>query len=71
MALPSGTDPVVEQISIGGAIVMVGGASPHNSVQAPKGSLFIRNDTGASTVATRLYVNMTGSTTWTAITTVA
>jgi hypothetical protein len=31
--------------------------------------LFVRTDTGASTTATRLYINSTGATAWVAITT--
>lgn len=39
------------------------------SITAPQGSLYIRSD-GSST-STRLYVNTTGSTTWTNVTTAA
>jgi hypothetical protein len=69
MANPSGTNPVVEEITVGGALISTGSGAP--SFAAAKGSLFVRTDTGASTTATRLYVNTTGSTVWTNITTAA
>lgn len=39
------------------------------TVVAPQGSLYLRTD--GSSVSTRLYVNTTGSTTWTNVTTAA
>lgn len=67
MANPSATNPVVSEITVGGALISTGSGAP--SFQAAKGSLFVRTDTGASTTATRLYVNDTGGTAWVAITT--
>jgi hypothetical protein len=69
MANPSGTNPAVEEITVGGALFKTGSGAP--TFAAAKGSLFVRTDTGASTTATRLYVNTTGSTVWTNITTAA
>lgn len=69
MAVSSSSNAVVEQITVGGALISTGSGAP--SFAAAKGSLFVRTDTGASTTATRLYVNTTGSTVWTAITTAA
>lgn len=69
MAVSSATDAVLESGAvIGGIKILTGSATPHNSVTAPKGSLFIRLDTGASTTATRIYINLTGSSTWTNLT---
>lgn len=57
---------------------IAGGATAHPSItagtgaptfQAGAGSLYIRID--GSSVSTRLYVNTTGSTTWTNVTTAA
>jgi hypothetical protein len=45
----------------------VGSGAP--TITAPQGSLYLRSD--GSTTATRLYVNTTGSTTWTNVTTAA
>lgn len=39
------------------------------SILAPQGSLYLRTD--GSSVSTRAYINTTGGTVWTAITTVA
>lgn len=69
MANPSATNPAVDQITVGGALISTGSGAP--SFTAAKGSLYVRTDTGASTTATRLYVNTTGSTVWTSITTAA
>lgn len=69
MSVASATNPVVEQITVGGALISSGSGAP--SFVAAKGSLYVRTDTGASTTATRLYVNTTGSTIWTSITTAA
>ena len=47
--------------------VFMGSGAP--TVTAPQGSLYLRSD-GSST-STRLYINTTGSTTWTPVTTAA
>lgn len=70
MAVSSGTNPAVEEITVGGAKILTGSGAPTGTAAA-KGSLYIRTDSGASTTATRLYVNTTGSTVWTNITTAA
>lgn len=68
MALPSGTDVVVDSgMVLGGVKLLVGAGAP--TMSAPKGSLYV-NTTGSST-STRLYVNTNGSTTWTNVTTAA
>ena len=68
MAVSSSSNAVLESGAvIGGISINTGSAAP--TLSAAKGSLFIRLDTGASTTATRLYVNTTGSTIWAAITT--
>lgn len=70
MAVSSASNTILESGAvIGGASINTGSGTPHNVVTAPKGSLFIRTDTGASTTATRLYVNINGTSTWAAITT--
>ncbi len=72
MAVASSSNAILESGAvIGGAGIYTGSGTPHNVLTAPKGSLFIRIDSGASTTATRLYVNMTGSSTWTNLTTAA
>lgn len=55
--------------SISGVQSYYGTGSPNASLTAPKGSVFYRTD--GSTSITRGYINTDGSTTWTAITTVA
>ena len=67
MAVASATNPAVDQITVGGALISTGSGAP--TFSAAKGSLYVRTDTGASTTATRLYVNSTGATAWVAITT--
>jgi hypothetical protein len=67
MPISSATNPVVSEITVGGALISTGTAAP--TFSAAKGSLFVRTDTGASTTATRLYINSTGATAWVAITT--
>lgn len=67
MANPSGTNPVVSEITVAGCLITSGSGAP--TFSASKGSLFVRTDTGASTTATRLYINSTGATAWVAITT--
>lgn len=47
--------------------IYAGSGAP--TITAPAGSLYLRSD-GSST-STRMYVNTTGSTTWTAVTTAA
>ena len=72
MAVSSASNAVLESgATIGGIQILTGSGTPHNVVTAPKGSLFLRTDTGGSTTATRAYINMTGSSTWTNITTAA
>ena len=55
-------------VTIGDQTITSGSGVP-TGTQAAKGSLYIRTDSGASTNATRLYVNSTGLTAWVAITT--
>lgn len=50
-----------------GPNVYYGSGAP--TITAPQGSLYLRSD-GSST-STRMYINTTGSTTWTAVTTAA
>jgi len=70
MALSSGTDPVVEQLTVGGVTVTVGDtAAAAPTATAPKGSLFI--NTGGSSTTARLFINTGGSTVWTSIPTTA
>ena len=72
MALSSATDAVLDSGAIiGGISINTGSVAPSNVLTAAKGSLYIRIDTGASTTATRLYINTTGSSIWTNITTAA
>lgn len=55
-------------VTAGGTLgVYFGSGAP--TITAPQGSLYLRTD-GSST-STRLYVNTTGSTTWTNVTTAA
>jgi hypothetical protein len=65
-------------LTAGGAIALQLGASTSPAVffgsgvptiTAPQGSLYLRSD-GSST-STRMYINTTGSTTWTNVTTAA
>lgn len=63
----AGGDPTAA-VSIGtasGPNIYAGSGAP--TITAPQGSLYLRSD-GSST-STRAYINTTGSTTWTAITT--
>ena len=70
MAVSSATNAVLDSGAvIGGISINTGTGAPSNVLTATKGSLFIRLDTGASTTATRLYINTTGSSIWAAITT--
>lgn len=69
MSVASSTNPAVSQITVGGALISTGSGAP--TFASAKGSLYVRTDTGASTTATRLYVNTTGSTIWTNVTTAA
>lgn len=72
MAVSSASNTILESGAvIGGISILTGSVVPTNAVTAAKGSLYIRLDTGASTAATRLYVNTTGSSIWTSITTAA
>lgn len=68
MAVSSATNTVLESGAVIGSIsINTGSDAP--TLSATKGSLYIRLDTGASTTATRLYINTTGATAWAAITT--
>jgi hypothetical protein len=70
MAVSSASNAVLDSGAvIGGIQILTGSGTPNNVVTAPKGSLFIRLDTGASTTATRMYQNINGSSTWTNFTT--
>lgn len=63
----TGAVTTTSPVTIGAAGVFVGAGSP--AITAPKGSLYL-NTTGSST-SDRAFINTTGSTTWTAITTAA
>jgi len=52
-----------------GLKIIDGAGTPHASVTAPKGSLYLRTD--GTTTNDRIYVNTDSSTTWTALTTAA
>ncbi len=68
MAVPSASNTILESGAvIGGISINTGSSAP--TLSAAKGSLYIRIDSGASTTATRLYINTTGATAWAAITT--
>ena len=68
MAVSSATNAVLDSGAvIGGISINTGSDAP--TLSAAKGSLYIRLDTGASTTATRLYINTTGATAWAAVTT--
>lgn len=70
MAVPSASNAVLESgAQIGAVQIFSGSGSPHNVLTAPKGSFYLRTDSGASTTATRAYINLTGSSTWTNFTT--
>lgn len=69
MANPSASNPMVGQITVGTILISSGDSAP--TFSAAKGSIYVRTDTGASTAATRLYVNTTGATAWTSVTTAA
>ena len=72
MAVSSASNTVLDSGAvIGGISINTGSVAPSNVLTAAKGSLYIRIDSGASTTATRLYINTTGSSIWTAITTAA
>jgi hypothetical protein len=60
MANPSGTNPVVAEITVGGALISTGSGVP--TFSASKGSLYI-NTSGTATTA-RLFINTTGATAW-------
>lgn len=63
-----GTAPDVEPgVAITGASVGILAGSGLPTVQAPKGSLYLRTDGSSGT--TRAYINTDGATTWTSITT--
>lgn len=69
MAVASSSNTILESGAvIGGISINTGSGNPSNVLTATKGSLFIRTDSGASTSATRLYVNTTGSSIWVSIT---
>jgi len=52
-----------------GMVIMSGAGTPHGTVTAPKGSLWLRTD--GTTTNDRAYINTDGSTTWSALTTAA
>ena len=52
-------------VTIGTMTITAGTGVP--TLAAPQGSLYMRTD--GSSISTRLYVNTTGSTVWTAVTT--
>lgn len=54
-------------VTVAGMTITGGVGAP--TLAAPQGSLYLRTD--GSSVATRLYVNTNGSTTWTNVTTAA
>ena len=53
--------------SVGGIGIYFGSGVP--TITAPQGSLYLRSD--GSSISTRLYINTTGSTTWTNVATAA
>jgi hypothetical protein len=61
------TVPAIAIGTAAGPNIYFGSGAP--SITAPAGSLYLRSD--GSTGTTRAYINTTGSTTWTAINTVA
>lgn len=65
MAVSSSSNPIVEELTLGGCLIYASTGLPVAS--AAKGSLFIRTD--GTTTATRMYINSTGATAWVAITT--
>ena len=67
MAIANGINPSVDNINVGGINISTGTGAP--TFTAVKGSIYVRLD-GSSTV-TRMYINTTGATTWTPITTSA
>ena len=68
MAISSASNFVADSgATIGGIQILVGTGAP--TASATKGSLFVRTD--GSTASTRLYINTTGATTWTPVTTTA
>ena len=71
MASASGTNPIFGSVTLSnGAVsanILVGAGAP--TISAPQGSLYLR--TNGTTTNDRFYVNTNGSTTWTAVTTVA
>lgn len=71
MAVSSASNTILESGAVIGGISILTGSGVPTGKYASKGSLYIRLDTGASTTATRLYVNTTGSSVWTNITTAA
>ena len=54
-----------DRVYIAGMEIVGGSGSPMDKVVSPQGSLYLRSD-GASTT-TRLYVNTSGSSAWTAV----
>lgn len=67
MAVSSSTNPSFSQVAIGLTNIYSGTGAP--TLSAPQGSIYLRTD--GSSIATRLYINTTGSTIWTAVSTVA
>lgn len=67
MAAASGTSPLFAEVNIGSVKMMSGSGAP--TMVAPANSLYLRTDGNSTT--TRMYVNTTGSTTWSTVTTSA
>lgn len=67
MAVSSSTNPSFAQVAIGTTNIYSGTGAP--TLSAPQGSMYLRTD--GSSISTRLYINTTGSTVWTAVTTAA
>jgi len=67
MAVANGVNPDFDEVGIGGITIETGAGAPGGT--RAKGSLYVRTDGSSGT--TRLYINTTGSTTWTPVTTTA
>jgi len=67
-AVTAGGDPTAA-LTLGAGLVGIYVGSGTPSITAVQGSMYFRTD--GSSASTRLYINTTGSTTWTAVTTAA
>lgn len=67
MAVTNSINPDFSVVTLNGVNLYSGTGAP--TFTAPQGSMYLRKD-GSST-STRMYINTTGSTTWTNVTTAA